>query len=193
MLARVTLLMALILAANGPYRLEAQSITVSTFSPVGSFPLERVDQPTSLAGMALGESWPAPLLADSERRIASETPLLRMAVAGLAGGAIGFLGGALIGSQLGLEYGEGEFSDVEGVLLTGMFGESILLPLGVHIANQRRGKYMRNALVSASVAAAGLLMTEATGEPVFLFAVPIVQLGAAIRIEAGTRREGAGQ
>lgn len=71
------------------------------------------------------------------------------------------------------------------VVVGGLIGETLLLPLGVHLANGRRGSYRESALSSLLVAAIGLGAAFPTSGAA-LIAVPLVQLHTSIRDERNT-------
>lgn len=140
-------------------------------------------------------SWQAPLVS-SERlgghalRIRSEhdvaTPWL--VVGGVVGGGVGLGAGALIGGFLG--GGDKICGDdpcgFQGAILGAVGGEVALLPLGVHLANGRRGKYLPALAVSASIAGLGITLAGNGDHGEILVAVPVLQLVSSILIERGT-------
>ena len=115
-------------------------------------------------------------------------PVGNMIFGGLVGGAIGFFAfgfaGALIADSQASDDSEG-FEALGGFVIGAIIGESVLLPLGVHIADKRRGDFATELLVSAGIAAVGIGLTGAMEDlaVVFLPAVPIAQLAATIAIE----------
>jgi hypothetical protein len=115
-------------------------------------------------------------------------PTINLAGGGLAGGALGFfafgLAGAYIADSQGPEGNEG-FAALGGFVIGSVIGESVLLPLGVHIANRRQGDYGTALLASAGIAAVGIGLTSLMEDMaiVFLPAVPIGQLISSIAIE----------
>jgi hypothetical protein len=111
-----------------------------------------------------------------------------MAVVGAVAGAAGLFGGAALGSALG---GGNRICGDDPCGLVGgaygaMAGEALLLPLGVHLVNHRRGSYGTSLLASlgAGAAAAALLNDVQAGVVV----VPLVQLTTAILVERATSR-----
>jgi hypothetical protein len=120
------------------------------------------------------------------------TPL--MVGAGLGGAVSGFFGGMLVGWSLG---GGGEIcgDDPCGLytgILGSLVGEAIGLPLGVHLANRRRGSFPLDLLTSLASVAAGVTVMAGIdpdyGGTVALAATPIVQLVATIAVERATGR-----
>jgi hypothetical protein len=117
------------------------------------------------------------------------TPAL--AAGGLIGGAVGAVGGFYVGALLGSDDDDDDLDFLGTGVAVGAIGEGLLLPLGVHVANGRRGSYMSSALASLGLAAGGLLALEAAhydppAAPIILIAVPIAQLAASIAIERAT-------
>lgn len=81
-----------------------------------------------------------------EIRPRSTTPTAYLAGSGLLGGAVGLLLGASLGSQFGEPRGD---DGTVGGYVGAVVGESLLLPLGVHLANGARGSYRMAATYSA--------------------------------------------
>jgi hypothetical protein len=89
----------------------------------------------------------------------------------------------------------GDTDACETELFTGLgigagLGEATLLPLGVHLADRRRGSYPRMLLASLAIAGAGVGLVAATdghGARPILISSALLQLVASIAIE---RRSG---
>jgi hypothetical protein len=116
----------------------------------------------------------------------------RMVVFGLAGGAVGVLAGGLIGGVLG---GESFFSGrespeeewiraVRGGFIGATIGESLLLPLGVHLGNHRHGSWHRAALASSAIGALGAILAYNNQDSAvwIIPLTPIAQLAASIAL-----------
>jgi hypothetical protein len=112
----------------------------------------------------------------TERQGASTAALL---AAGIAGGAVGLVGGAYLGAAL--DHGGSEYLPV-GAVIGGLAGETLLLPLAVHLANGRRGNLLNGTLLSVAAMGAGILFAAPTGAASML-AVPPVQLYLSITEE----------
>ncbi len=112
----------------------------------------------------------------------------RLVVGGLLGGGVGLGLGALVGGALG--GGDTLCGDDPCGLAEAIFGaiggEVALLPLGVHLANGRRGNYLLSLLASAGVAAGGLALSGGGDHGEVLAAVPVLQIVTSILIERGT-------
>jgi hypothetical protein len=105
---------------------------------------------------------------------------------GLLGGAVGVFTGAVVGGKATED--DCEDCVLEGVVYGGVAGGSALLPLGVHIANGRRGGYAKSLLASLAIGGAGLGAALAANEGGVLVVVPVLQLVSSILIERGTSR-----
>jgi hypothetical protein len=112
-------------------------------------------------------------------------PVGGMIVGGLAGGTIGFFAGGYAG--FALDGGNRVCGDdpcgVEGALWGVVLGESVVLPLGVHIANGRRGNYGTELLTSVGIAVGGVMLAAASDSGIPLLLVPIAQIASGIAIE----------
>jgi hypothetical protein len=118
-------------------------------------------------------------------------PTGNMILGGLAGGAVGFFAFGYAGALLADRYaddGSDGWEALGGFAIGAVVGESVLLPLGVHIANRRQGDFATSLLVSAGIAAAGIGLTAAVEDMgiVFLPAIPVAQLISTIAIERKT-------
>ncbi len=127
----------------------------------------------------------APALQESVRHVSDAT----LSIGGVAGGALGFFGGGLLGYgvETGLAGCEGEeWCGFAGILFGAVIGEMVALPLGVHMANRSRGSYAPGLATSIVVGLGGLALAGATGgiaAPLVVPAIPIAQILAAIAVE----------
>lgn len=107
-----------------------------------------------------------------------------LVLGGAAGAAVGIGGGALAGLAISCE---GECRALAPVV-GGLVGEVVLLPLGVHLANGRKGNYGLELLASAGIAGGAVLleqvMTDASSYVGWL--LPVGQLAAVVYIERRT-------
>ena len=113
-------------------------------------------------------------------------PAWSLAAGGAAGGVVGFAAGSLLGAPFNADH----CSDCNGTLVGGLAGLSVGTPLGVHLADGRRGNVW--AVLGGSAAAglgASLLAAElgADGTAVQV-SLPAAQLLSAVAIEMFTRR-----
>lgn len=116
----------------------------------------------------------------------------KMAAYGLLTGAAGFLVGGLVGAALLGETGESHswVGALQGAVVGGTIGESLMLPVGVHLANDRRGDLLLSMPASLVIGAGGALVgrrLERNGKawPVLVL-TPIAQIAASIAIERAT-------
>lgn len=117
---------------------------------------------------------------------------------GLAGGVVGLFMGGLVGAQVARH--DCDTGCDESALILAIFGamagESIMLPLGVHLTNRRQGSYLPAMLTSVALTAGGILLAESLSETtvrhsaptVLLITVPVMQLATSILIERRTAR-----
>lgn len=115
-------------------------------------------------------------------------PVVGLVVGGLLGGAAGFGAGALVGYALGggdLLCGD-DPCGLEEAAYGAIVGQSVALPLGVHVANGGRGNYGLSLLASAAIGAAGVLVINATNDGTPFLVVPVAQLVSSILIERAT-------
>jgi hypothetical protein len=111
-------------------------------------------------------------------------------VAGLLTGTIGFLGGGLVGAKIDQASSDGyeEFDGLYGFVVGAPIGGSLLLPVGVHLANGRRGNLPLAMLASVGIAGTGIALAASAGEAGIVVAIPIAQLIACTAIERSTHR-----
>ncbi len=105
---------------------------------------------------------------------------------GILGGAVGVFGGALAGAYL--TGNSCEDCALVGAVYGAVTGGSTLLPLGVHLANGRRGNFGSSLLASLAVGAVGLGVAQAANSVEVMIAVPVLQIVSAVFIERGTER-----
>lgn len=112
-----------------------------------------------------------------------------LVLGGAIGWALGVVGGGFIGAGVEVRNTEHcyDWCGAAGFLLGAIVGESLLVPLGVHIANGRQGTYGKSAAASLGIAAAGLVLAPITAGVSILPIFP-VQLGVSIRRERNTAR-----
>ncbi len=167
--------------------LAAALLALAAVSPAGA---QRIAPPLSALRADAPAPAPAPyapVLQDGGRFVSDAT----LALGGVAGGAVGFFGGGLIGytAETGLTGCAGdEWCGFGGILLGAAVGEVVMLPMGVHLANRSRGSYAPSLGTSVAVGLAGLAVASQAGEAagVVVAAVPVAQLLAAIAVERGT-------
>jgi hypothetical protein len=121
----------------------------------------------------------------------------RLLTGGLIGGGtgllVGGLAGAVIGSNRCTDPGNPDScSGLEGLVIGGIMGEAVGIPLGVHLANRRRGRLGTSLAASVALAAAGAgAVVWSDSREVALgvaAAVPAAQFAASILLERRTGR-----
>jgi hypothetical protein len=210
-------LLRLPMAGTGPDRFvvafAAPPPPVGVFASREPAPGARLSPARHLSGDA-----PARLLEQAERATHApaqfaviQRPTGRLMAGGLAGGAVGAVaGGLLAGGVRAL----GPCDDQDGCLdryadwaVSGaLLGQSLVLPIGVHLANDRQGRVPPPLLASAGIGTAGLLTYWAIqrhrtydeggnprGNPdaftaVTVMAMPVLELVTTIAIERATAR-----
>jgi hypothetical protein len=108
--------------------------------------------------------------------------------AGLLAGTIGLFGGGILGAEIDKASSDGyeEFDGLMGFVIGAPIGESLLMPVGVHLANGRRGNLPGAMLASMAIAGTGIAIAAATQDGKVLVAIPVAQLLACIAIERGS-------
>lgn len=125
---------------------------------------------------------------DNEFDFQTEAAPEALAGAGLLAGSIGFFAGGFIGAAIDEAGSDGyeEWDGVAGFILGAPIGESLLLPVGVHLANGRRGNFPLSLLASVAITGAGIFVAATAEEPYVLLSIPILQLAACTAIERST-------
>lgn len=106
-----------------------------------------------------------------------------LAASGTAGGALGVYLGSLIDSDC-----VHHCLNAKGTLWPLVVG-STMVPLSVHIANGRRGSFLRGFLISSGWAFAGMFAAGAADDPRVLWAIAPGQLISTVLMERSTTRE----
>lgn len=138
---------------------------------------QRLAEPSfpSIEDSAPSPSPPAPI----ERRMPPHPAWL--AAGGLLGAVAVGVGGAWTGVQITED-------DCEDCFLVGgayglVAGVSVGGPLGVHLANDRRGNLLTSLGASLALGGLGLGIAHLTHEEGVMFAVPVLQIAGAILVE----------
>lgn len=165
-------------------RLKQMFLVLALAAPVTAAAQQRTPEFVAWRAPAPGPATPAAGVEPADG--GHSTP--RLVVGGLLGGGVGLGLGALVVGALGggdtlcgddpCGFAEAIFGAIGGVVT--------LLPLGVHLANGRRGNYGLSLLASAGIAAAGLALAGGGDHGEVLVAVPVLQLVSSILIERGT-------
>jgi hypothetical protein len=116
----------------------------------------------------------------------------KMAAYGALTGAAGLLLGGLVGAALSGDRDEADswVNALEGAVIGGTVGESLMLPVGVHLANDREGDLLLSMPASLAIGVAGAALARnidsKTKNLPILILTPLAQLVASIAIEKNT-------
>ena len=116
----------------------------------------------------------------------------KMAAYGALTGAAGLLLGGLVGAALSGDRDESDswVNALQGAVIGGTVGESLMLPVGVHLANDRRGDLLLSMPASLVIGVAGAVFarnaSSKTENLPILILTPLAQLAASIAIERNT-------
>jgi hypothetical protein len=112
-----------------------------------------------------------------------------LVLAGLGTGVLGLLVGGYAGAAVACGGSNpDEFCGLIGFVLGGAAGEALMLPLGVHLANGRRGNLAAGMAGSALIGLGGVLLALGSDTPWPLLVVPVFQLPISIGAERSTAR-----
>lgn len=116
---------------------------------------------------------------------------LTLAFGGVMSGIGGLLAGGFIGARLEMAGGcSGDWCGLGGALLGAAVGSTIMIPAGVHLANDQRGSFATGLGASAVALGAGTILSLMTqdGRPMLL--VPVAQIIGAVAAERRSSRAG---
>lgn len=107
-------------------------------------------------------------------------------------GAVGAFSGLFFGGVAGIVVApllpcEGDRCGFGSFLLGAAVGETVAVPLFVHLANDRQGQFTPSLLASAAILAAGLIIAD-PDDPALLLSIPVLQIASSITIERLTSR-----
>ena len=108
---------------------------------------------------------------------------------GLLGGSVGFWAGLFIAGSIADKNCDNEDLSclLTGILAGAAIGESVLLPVGIHLGNRRRGNFPLGLAASIGIAGLGVAATAATAEPAFLVPAAVGQMVVGVLLERRTR------
>ena len=107
-----------------------------------------------------------------------------LAVSGVVGGAAGLLAGGYVGSRLTEDDCEDCF--FIGGAYGAVAGWTTGIPLGVHLANGGRGRFLPSLAASIAIGTVGVGAAAASDTYEIMIAVPVLQLVSSILIERAT-------
>lgn len=131
--------------------------------------------------------------------VPASQPLTRAALGAASGGgdeaklvfagAIGAVAGFAFGAIAFRSRSCGELDCWVPAFYAAMAGESLGVPVAVHLANGRRGRSGQALLASLAIGAGGLGVAMLTHDPRLLLVIPIGQIASSIAIERSTARD----
>lgn len=104
-------------------------------------------------------------------------------------GVLGAVAGLTIGAVALRSHSCGELDCWVPAFYAAMAGESLGVPVAVHLANGRRGRSGGAILASLAIGAGGLGAAILCDEPALLLAIPVGQIASAVAIERSTARD----
>lgn len=116
----------------------------------------------------------------------------KMAAYGALTGAAGLLLGGLVGAALSGDRDEADswVEALQAAVIGGTVGESLMLPVGVHLANDRQGDLLLSMPASLAIGVAGAALARNVDSKKknlpLLILTPVAQLVASIAIEKNT-------
>ena len=173
----------------------AQAYTLGTPSDPG-LPAPQAPAGTHwLPSLEVGARWDVGTLGGPPRPAGTRSVgehLERPVVGGLAGGVMGLAAGALVALPF-IRSCEGDEACLLPIFPAMVAGESVGIPMGVHVAEGRRGNVYLSTAASLGVAALGWAGTRHVGDsgdpPVAIAVlVPIAQIAVSTAIERHTAR-----
>ena len=81
-----------------------------------------------------------------------------------------------------------DFCGIDGILLGGSVGSTVLAPLGAHLANDRRGRLAPSLLAAAAGTGAVWIVAAASNDEDIILAVPFVNIITSVIMERATSR-----
>lgn len=150
--------------------------------------------PGSLAGQGVRHSFlpPDPVPAAPMRTLTDSLPRrddLTLAFGGALGGIGGLVAGAIIGVQVERASGCVEYDDwcgIGGGLLGATIGSTVMIPAGVHLANDQRGNLGEGLVASAAALGGGIAIAALVDDSRPLLLIPIAQIIGAVATEKRT-------
>lgn len=170
----------------GPTRIAGDPATYLAEPPGAASPAG----PDSAAPVRMAPASSAPSPGPAPR---AQPDLVLPILGGIAGGTLGLYGGALAGLSLN-EHDQGEWDEFGAFLTGAIVGEALLLPLGVHLGNGRRGSYANDLGIAVLAGLAGIGVLALTNGNAAGFVIgATLQLGCVVAQERSTARQRAGR
>ncbi len=103
---------------------------------------------------------------------------------GLLGATVGFFGGGFLGAGIS---GQRGYDSIGNSVIGAIIGETLVMPLGVHYGNKRKGSFVLDLLTSLTIVGGGLLtIKELDADESFLLFIPVLQIGGTVAVERVT-------
>lgn len=149
--------------------------------------------PASLAGQGPRFSISLPVSEESSLApaIDSVPPAneLHLAFGGILAGMSGLVAGGFLGAQLERSGGcTDAWCGFEGGLIGAAIGSTVMVPIGVHLSNDRRGDLFRGFGASAAALAGGVAVSLVLRDGTPMLLVPFAQVIGAVVAERRTSR-----
>lgn len=130
----------------------------------------------------------APVPAGPPSRPDTNRDAIRLVMGGLGLGVVGVFVGGYAGAKIEENGGcaGDDLCGLAGAFVGATVGETLLLPAGVHLANDARGNYALALGAASLVGVTSWVVTIATNNGIFLLAIPVGQLIAAALVELHT-------
>lgn len=112
----------------------------------------------------------------------------RVGLGAVVGAAVGVVAIGVIGYHLDRATEcDDDFCGLDGILIGGSIGSTVLAPLGAHLANDRRGRLVPS-LVAAAVGTGALWIAAAATNEEVVLAVPLANIITSVVVERATSR-----
>lgn len=111
---------------------------------------------------------------------------LGMAFGGLLAGISGIVAGGFTGAVIDRSNGCGEWCGFLGALYGAAAGSAVMVPVGVHLTNRRRGDLGRAVVYSLGATAAGVALAHATDDGTPILLIPLAQIVVSVAVERAT-------
>lgn len=114
---------------------------------------------------------------------------LTLAFGGAMGGLTGLIAGGFLGARIELAGGcSGEWCGFSGGLLGAAIGSSVMIPVGVHVANDGRGDLSQSVGASGLALAGGVALALLTQDEKPLLLIPLAQIIGSVAMERRSSR-----
>ena len=148
------------------------------------------DYRASILYVAPADTTPAPGLTYSPREtihVGHQPNIAFPIVAGAVGGVAGMYGGLIIGASIEND----PYADdiTTGMALGFIAGEMLMLPVGVHLGNRRKGSFLADLAVSTVVGAGAIFVTSVSNDGTPLLIGALVQYASVVAVERATARK----